>query len=321
MIELESTRPPLEAVSPGSVVHNVSRRGSREQYNRSVKSVRSLSRFFAPSGRPTAISIKGLFPHRILSKPRVVPAAARRSGSGSRAEASRGDAVAVAITTPAPSTVPSYSDLFLSTGLRRAFPLFRHNKHYQEYRSWQRRTVMVEGMVFMIVAIVIPNMFTRYSWQWFGPYTESLWHFLSKLLFLPLIGLFAVQIVSHIFMQFYPDEEPEDALGMEIPVNDDNMPHPSLSHWGLSMRTMVLWMIDRQIAVEDWTMYVIIALNAAVFIARVKYGACPSGWDKNVWLSQICNPVEEWYVKLPFFPAFRPNASHCSLPFVPATPA
>jgi hypothetical protein len=142
--------------------------------------------------------------------------------------------------------------------------LFQDSAHYPEYKAWQQRTLSLWPVISMLAFIGIPNMSSRFNWQWFGVGTETTAQLVGQLSLVPLNMLFGLHIYSLVYRRSTPEP--------------------------LGARSWATWLL-KAFPIEDVICYGCIVANTSIFIGRVQRGACTEAEAASIWLSQQCNPV------------------------------
>ena len=152
------------------------------------------------------------------------------------------------------------------------FLFFQSPAHSFEFKLWKQQNLSLHMAIAMLLFIGVPNMATRFNWQWIGLGTETTAQFVGQLSLVPLNVLFVVYIGSLVILNYHP-----------VQVGPDAPPPSQLQGWAV-------WALTKT-NIEDLICYGCIVANTSIFIGRVMHGACTEPEAANIWLTQQCNPV------------------------------
>ena len=175
--------------------------------------------------------------------------------------------------TPKPDE--NYSDTIQGIGLHNSFPKFLSKSRFEEYRRWQRDDLSFSSMIALLLFLGVPNMFTRYNWQFFGTTDQNYWAFAAQLLLFPL----NLMLLLHLTAYYYWKKFPRDMENVSY-----------MEKWIMSQVLTVSDFLMTKGRFEEFLIFVVTVVNILIFISRVVAGACPAEREKSIWLSQSCNP-------------------------------
>ena len=176
--------------------------------------------------------------------------------------------------TPKPDK--DYSNTIQGIGLNKYFPNFLNKNQFEEYRRWQREDLSYRSMVGLILVLGIPNMFTRYNWQFFGTSDQNYFAFAAQLILFPINLMLCVHLTAYYYWK-------------KLPRDGENV--SCMNKWVLSQVLTVSDFLMTKGRCEEALLFLVTLVDILIFISRVFAGPCPRERENSIWLSQSCNPV------------------------------